>query len=59
MAVRLLIWQYQRLKLPPPPMSELEARGAGVVDEAHRIARKRGRNVASIIKELVGELTKK
>jgi len=29
------------------------------VDEAHRIARERGRNVLSIMKELVGDLKKK
>jgi hypothetical protein len=29
------------------------------VDEAHRIARDRGRNVLSIMKELVGDLRKK
>jgi hypothetical protein len=29
------------------------------VDEAHRIARERGRNVLAIMKELVGDLKKK
>jgi hypothetical protein len=59
MAVRLLAWQYQRLEIGPPPQDELETRAAALVDEAHRIARERGRNVLSIMKELVGDLTKK
>ena len=59
MAVRLLAWQYQRLKIALPSEDELEARGVALVDEAHRIARERGRNVLSIMKELVGDLKKK
>lgn len=59
MAVRLLTWQYQRLKLAPPSQDELETRAVALVDEAHRIARERGRNVLSIMKELVGDLRKK
>lgn len=59
MALRLLTWQYQRLKIALPSEDELEARAIALVDEAHRIARDRGRNVLSIMKELVGELRKK
>ncbi|MGB7918640.1 MAG: hypothetical protein WCF40_01150 [Desulfobacterales bacterium] len=59
MAVRLLTWQYQRLKIALPSEDELEARAVALVDEAHRIARDRGRNVLSIMKELVGDLRKK
>ena len=59
MAVRLLAWQCQRLEIELPPQDELETRAAALVDEAHRIARERGRNVLSIMKELVGDLTKK
>jgi len=59
MALRLLTWQYQRLKIALPSEDELEARAVALVDEAHRIARDRGRNVLSIMKELVGELRKK
>jgi hypothetical protein len=59
MAVRLLTWQYQRLKIVLPLEDELEARAVALVDEAHRIARERGRNVLSIMKELVGDLKKK
>lgn len=59
MAVRLLTWQYQRLKIALPSEGELQARAVALVDEAHRIARERGRNVLSIMKELVGDLKKK
>ncbi len=59
MALRLLTWQYQRLKIALPSEDELEARAIALVDEAHRIARDRGRNVLSIMKELVGDLRKK
>lgn len=55
LAVRYLIWQYEKRKLPLPPLAELEQHAAGIVDEAHRIAAKRGRNVLSIIKEMITE----
>jgi hypothetical protein len=59
LAVRLLIWQYQRLNIPIPAMEELEKQAARFVEDAHRIARERGRNVISILKEMVGDLAKK
>jgi hypothetical protein len=59
LAVRLLIWQYQRMNIPVPAMEELEQQAARLVEDAHRIARERGRNVISILKEMVGDLTKK
>jgi len=59
LAVRLLIWQYQRLNIPIPVMEELEKQAARFVEDAHRIARERGRNVISILKEMVGDLAKK
>jgi len=59
MAMRLLAWQYQRLKIALPSQEELETRAVALVDEAHRIARERGRNVLFIMKELVGDLKKK
>jgi len=59
MTLRLLTWQYQRLKIALPSEDELEARAVALVEEAHRIARDRGRNVLSIMKELVGDLRKK
>jgi hypothetical protein len=59
MAMRLLSWQYQKTDTPAPAEAELERRAAALVDEAHRIARRRGRNVVSILKELVEDLKKK
>jgi hypothetical protein len=59
LAVRLLIWQYQRLNIPVPATEKLERQAGRFVEDAHRIARERGRNVISILKEMIGDLTKK
>jgi len=59
MAQRLLSWQYQRLQRDPPPESELAEQAGRLVDEAHRIARQRGRNVIAIMKEMVADIKKK
>ena len=59
LAVRLLIWQYQRMNIPPPAMEALEQQAARFVEDAHRIARERGRNVMSILKEMIGDLKQK
>ncbi|MBU1161944.1 MAG: hypothetical protein KKF96_05230 [Proteobacteria bacterium] len=59
LAVRLLIWQYQRMNIPVPAMEELEQQAARFVEDAHRIARERGRNVMSILKEMIGDLKQK
>jgi hypothetical protein len=58
LAVRLLIWQYQRTKIPAPAMEELEKQAARFVEEAHQIARDRGRNVMSILKEMITDMKK-
>lgn len=58
LAVRLLIWQYQRLKIPIPVMEELEKQAARFVEDAHQIARDRGRNVMSILKEMITDIKK-
>jgi len=59
LAVRLLEWRYQKMNLPLPSRNELERHAAGIVDDAHRIARERGRNVMSIIKEMVADIKKR
>ncbi len=59
LAVRLLEWRYQKMNLPLPSRDELERHAAGIVDDAHRIARERGRNVMSIIKEMVADIKKR
>lgn len=58
LAMRLLAWQYQRLQRPLPTADELTAISAKIVDEAHRIARERGSNVVSIMKELISDWKK-
>ena len=59
MAVRLLTWRYQKMNITVPAMSELERQAAKLVEDAHRIARERGRNVISIMKDLVDDLKRK
>lgn len=56
LAVRFLAWQYEKQGLSQPPPAELRRQAVRIVDEAHRIAKKRGRNVMGIIKELVADL---
>ena len=59
LAVRLLTWRYQKMNITVPSMPELERQAAKLVDDAHRIARERGRNVISIMKDLVDDLKRK
>ena len=58
LAVRFLSWQYEKLKKTVPDEAELTNQAAKIVEEAHRIARERGRNVFSIIKDLVADIKK-
>lgn len=58
LAMRFLVWQYERMNLPVPPTASLEKQAAKIVEDAHTIARKRGRNVAAIMKELVEDIRK-
>ena len=59
MAVRLLTWQYQRQKIALPGEDEIQRRAEQLVDDAHRIAKERGRNVMAIMKEMVADIKKK
>jgi hypothetical protein len=58
LAMRLLAWHYEKNAMVMPPPSELSQQAGRLVNDAHRIARERGRNVLSIIKELVGDIRK-
>ncbi len=58
MAMRLLVWQYQRSNAPVPNAKELNRLAVKLVDDAHRIAKDRGKNVLSIIKDLANDLKK-
>ncbi len=59
LAARLLKWKYQSMNSPGPDPAALKQHAARVVDDAHRIARERGSNVISIIKELIAEIKKR
>lgn len=59
LAIRLLTWQYQRMNMPVPTMEELEIHAARLVDDAHKIAQERGRNVMGILKELIADIRKR
>jgi hypothetical protein len=58
LAMRLLAWHYQKNAIAMPDANKLRQQANGLVDDAHRIARKRGTNVLSIIKELVADVRK-
>lgn len=59
LAIKLLRWHYQRTDSPQPVDSVIEEHAKQVVEDAHRIAKERGRNVLSIIRELIDDLRKK
>ena len=58
LAIRLLSWQYKRVNLSLPAIEELERQADRLIDDAHRIARESGRNVMSIIKEMIADVKK-
>jgi hypothetical protein len=59
LTIRLLIWQYQRMNISIPAIEELKHQAAKLVEEAHQIALKRGRNVMSILKEMIADIKNK
>ena len=58
LAIRFLEWKYQKMNLIVPPVSELQRIASNIVDDGHRIARERGQNVISSIKELIADMKK-
>jgi hypothetical protein len=52
MAIRLLAWQIEKSGQPLPEKALLERHARQLVEDAHRIARERGGNVLSILKEM-------
>jgi hypothetical protein len=56
MAARLLQWHFERQGQPLPDRKAIARQASDLVDEAHRVARKRGKNVVVILKELVNDL---
>lgn len=59
LAMRLIVWQYEKTGVPLPPADTLRRMGKTLVADAHRIARQRGQNVVGIVKELAADLMKK
>jgi hypothetical protein len=57
-AARFLVWHYRRMNRAVPAPSILQSQAVKIVADAHRIARKTGGNVMSIIKELIEDLKK-
>ena len=53
MAMRLLAWQYEKNGSPLPETDLLNVQASQLVDDAHRIARQRGGNVLTILKQIV------
>ena len=58
LAMKLLAWKYQRDGSAVPPPDRLREQATAVVEEARRIAKERGQNIAGILKDLVGDLRK-
>ena len=56
LALRLLAWHYQKHTTAMPDADQLRRQANRLVVDAHRIARERGSNVVSIIKELVADI---
>jgi hypothetical protein len=59
LAAGLLARQYQNQGLPVPVESELKRQAAVVVDQAHAIAKARGRNLLEILKELIADIRRR
>ena len=59
LAIRFLQWRYQNLGLPLPSSPDLKKQAIQIVEDGHRIAKERGRNVISIIKDLANDLKNK
>jgi len=58
LAERFLKWQYEKKASAIPDPEELRRQSQNLVEEAHRIAQRTGRNVITIIKELIRDFKK-
>lgn len=56
LAARLIVWHQEKNGLPPLSADDLARKSAVLVDEAHRIARRRGQNLVTIMKETVADV---
>lgn len=59
LAARLILWHQEQKALAPLDPEVLALKSAQLVDEAHRVARQRGKNLAVIMKEMVAEVLKR
>jgi len=59
MAARLIQWHQQQQAGTILSPEELAQKASLLVDEAHRVARHRGKNLLTIMKEMVGDVLKK
>jgi hypothetical protein len=57
MGIRILKWQYTKMNRIAPGLAELEEQADKIIAQAHEIARQRGRNLVSIIKDLARNIT--
>jgi hypothetical protein len=55
LALRLLAWRYEKAGQPLPAPAVLQRHARELVDDAHRIARERGGNVLSILKQMAND----
>jgi tRNA/tmRNA/rRNA uracil-C5-methylase (TrmA/RlmC/RlmD family) len=58
LTMRFLVWKYQKMNIEVPPIFELQEQTSKIVCDAHRIARERGNNFLSIVKELIENFKK-
>lgn len=56
LAKSILRWKFQKEGLPLPNNSELDAAASRLLDEARKIAKKRGKNLLDILKEEARQL---
>lgn len=59
LALRLLAWRYEKAGQPLPEPAVLQRNARELVDDAHRIARERGGNVISILKEMMADVRRR
>jgi len=59
LALRLLAWRYEKAGQPLPGPAVLQRQARELVDDAHRIARERGGNVLSILKEMAADVRRR
>jgi hypothetical protein len=58
-AKKLLVWQYEKSGAALPDIKVISAHAEKVVDDAHLIAKKSGKNIVEIMKDAVKEIKNK